>query len=174
MLAMAENQKRLEQNKHEKPMSFITMVVLTGLFGGILWSSIALLAYVFNFTDVRPNLILEPWALGDWKKGWIGTVFSILIIGVVSIVASLIYYALLRKFNNLWVGLIYGAGLFLLVFYVLNPIFPGIDSFWKLSRDTLITTACIYVLYGVFIGYSISFEEAERSAADEKTKESPA
>lgn len=174
MLVMAEDQKRLEQNKHEKPMSFITMVVITGLFGGILWSSIALLAYVFNFTDVRPNLILEPWALGDWKKGWIGTLFSIVVIGVLSIGASLIYYALLRRFNNLWVGLLYGAGLFLLVFYVLNPIFPGIDSFWKLSRNTLITTGCIYILYGVFIGYSISYEEAERNASDEKPKESPA
>lgn len=166
--------KQLEQNKHEKPMSFITMVVLTGLIGGILWSSIGLLAYVFNFTDVRPNLILEPWALGSWKKGWIGTVFSIVIIGVLSIGASLIYYALLRRFNNLWVGMAYGIGLFLLVFYILNPIFPGMESFWKLSRNTLITTGCIYILYGVFIGYSISFEEAERKAIDDNPTESPA
>lgn len=173
MLEMEENQKRLEQNKHEKPMSFISMVVITGLVGGIVWSSLALLAYFFNFTEVRPNLILEPWALGDWKKGWIGTVFSILAIGVLSIGASLLYYAVLRRFNNMWVGMAYGIGLFLLVFYVLNPIFPGIESFWKLSRNTLITTACIYLLYGVFIGYSISFEEAERNVREEEAKESP-
>lgn len=170
---MEENQKRLEQNKHEKPMTFISMVVITGLVGGIVWSSLALIAYIFNFTEVRPNLILEPWALGDWKKGWIGTVFSILAIGVLSIGASLLYYAVLRRFNNMWVGMAYGIGLFLLVFYVLNPIFPGIESFWKLSRNTLVTTACIYLLYGVFIGYSISFEESERNVREEEAKESP-
>jgi hypothetical protein len=169
-----ENEKKLEQNQHEKPMSFISMVIITGLVGGILWSSLALLAYVFNFTEIRPNVILEPWALGDWKKGWIGTVFSILAIGLISIGASFVYYALLRKFDSLWVGAAYGAALFLLVFYVLNPIFPGIKPFWELSRNTLITSACFYVLFGVFVGYSISFEEAERNGKRNQKEEAPA
>lgn len=174
MLIMEENKQQLEQNKHEKPMSFISIVVVTGLIGGILWSSIALLAYFLNFTDVRPNLILEPWALGNWKNGWIGTVFSILVIGLLSIGAALVYYALLRRFNNIWVGMAYGLVLFFLVFYVLNPIFPGIESFWKLSKNTLITTACIYLLYGIFVGYSISFEASERSVRANQSNENPA
>ncbi|KKK33327.1 hypothetical protein WQ57_25180 [Mesobacillus campisalis] len=169
-----ENEKRLEQNQHEKPMSFISMVIITGLVGGILWSSLALLAYVFNFTEIRPNVILEPWALGDWKKGWIGTVFSILSIGLISIGAAIVYYALLRKFDSLWVGALYGGALFLLVFYVLNPIFPGIKPFLELSRNTLITSACFYVLFGVFVGYSISFEEAERNGKRDQREEAPA
>jgi hypothetical protein len=164
---MEENPQRLEQNQHEKPMSFMSMVVITGFVGGILWSSLALLVYFFNFTDVRPNVILEPWALGDWKKGWIGSVFSILTIGILSIGTALLYYALFRKMKGIWVSMLYGVVLFVLVFYVLNPIFPGIDSFWKLSRDTIITSLCFYILYGVFIGYSISFEESERNAREE-------
>ncbi|WP_053364708.1 YqhR family membrane protein [Bacillus sp. FJAT-27251] len=169
-----DNGKKLEQNQHEKPMSFISMVIITGLVGGILWSSLALLAYVFNFTEIRPNVILEPWALGDWKKGWIGTVFSILSIGLISIGAAFVYYAFLRKFDSLWVGALYGVALFLLVFYVLNPIFPGIKPFLELSRNTLITSACFYVLFGVFIGYSISFEETERSGKRNQREEAPA
>lgn len=170
---MEENQQRLEQNQHERPLSFVTMVVITGFVGGVLWSSIGLLCYFFNFSEVQPNMILEPWALGDWKQGWIGTVFSIILIGILSIAVALIYYATLRKVNGIWAGALLGIVLFFLVFYVLNPIFPGLKSFWKLSSDTLITTACLYILFGVFVGYSISFEEDERAASKELAEETP-
>ncbi|MBP2240840.1 high-affinity Fe2+/Pb2+ permease [Cytobacillus eiseniae] len=154
-----ENQ--LEQNQREKPMSFITMVILTGLFGGIFWSGLAYFAYVFNLTEIRPTVILEPWTIGDWKVGWLGTVVSIVLIGVISIVVALIYYVALRKFPSIFVGIGYGIVLFLLVFFVLNPIFPGISPFNELERNTIITSVCFYILYGVFIGYSISYEESE-------------
>lgn len=168
---MAENQQDLEQNQREKPMSFLTLTVITGLFGGILWSSLAYLAYIFNFTEIRPNVILEPWALGKWKEQWLGTVISIFAIGLVSVGAALAYYAVLRKLNTIWAGVGYGLALFFLVFYVLNPIFPGIKPFWDLSKNTLITMACVYILYGVFVGYSISYEEHELRNQDKNHKE---
>ncbi|EIJ78831.1 hypothetical protein PB1_14774 [Bacillus methanolicus PB1] len=158
---MADNQNKSEHDQREKPMSFIAMVVWTGLIGGILMSSIAYLAYVFNFTEIHPNVILDPWVNGNWKKGWLGTVISIILIGIVSIGAALIYYAALRKFKSIWAGAVYGIILFLLVFFVLNPIFPGISSFGELKRDTVITSVCFYILFGVFVGYSISYEENE-------------
>lgn len=159
---MSEEKAKLDQNQHEKPMSFIGMVVLTGLIGGILWGAIGFVGYYFNFTEIRPNVILEPWALGDWKDGRIGTVFSILMIGAVSIIPALIYYALLRKFRKIYVGILYGIVLFLFVFFVLNPIFPSMDPLGELKRDTIITSICLYILFGTFVGYSISYEEEEQ------------
>jgi hypothetical protein len=168
---MAEENK-LEQEQHEKPMSLIGLAVITGLFGGIFWSAIAYLAYVFNFTEIRPNVILEPWTIGDWKVGWLGTIISIIIIGMLSIGVALIYYFTLRKINRIYIGIGYGLALFLLVFFVLNPIFPGIAPIKDLSRNTLVTSICFYVLYGVFIGYSISYEESEiRKTRESKQKE---
>lgn len=158
---MAKEEKQLEQNQREKPMSFLTMVITTGLIGGMLWSGLGYFAYVFNLTEIRPNVILEPWAIGDWKEGWLGTVISIGMIGVLSIVVALIYYAALRRFPSIFVGMVYGILLFLLVFLVLNPIFPGISPIKELSRNTIITSICFYILYGVFVGYSISYEESE-------------
>lgn len=157
---MAE-EKHSEQHQNNQPMSFMTMVIFTGLIGGIFWSGLAYLAYVINLTEIHPKVVMEPWTVGDWKDSWLGTVISILIIGVISIVSALIYYALLRKFPSIWVGILYGAVLFLLVFFVLNPIFPGISPFHELERNTIITSLCFYVLYGVFVGYSISYEEGE-------------
>ena len=157
---MAEEKQQKEELK-EEPMSFITLVVLTGLIGGIAFSSLSYLAYIFNFTTIPPRVILEPWALGNWKKEWLGTVISILLIGALSIVAAIIYYAALRKINNMWMGIIYGLILFLLVFIVLNPLFPGIESFKETDLNTLVTTICLYIVYGLFVGYTISYEENE-------------
>lgn len=169
---MAEEKNKLEQDQHEKPMSLMAMTVITGLFGGIFWSSIGYLAYVFNFTEIRPNVILEPWTIGTWKEEWLGTVVSIVLIGLLSIGAALIYYFTLKKFTRLYIGIGYGLVLFLLVFFVLNPIFPGIEPFTKLERNTIVTSICLYILFGVFVGYSISYEACEISKMkDAKQKE---
>jgi hypothetical protein len=158
---MAEKKAKLEQSQREKPISFLAMVMTIGFVGGLFWSALAYLAYLFNFTEVHPNIIIEPWTIGEWKKEWLGTVISIILIGVISIGAAILYYATLRKFNNMYVGILFGVVLFLLVFLVLNPIFPGIRPFTELSRMTIITSVCLYILYGVFVGYSISYEENE-------------
>lgn len=170
---MAEEKAKLEQNQREKPMSFLTMVVLTGLVGGIFWGGLGYLAYLFHFTEIRPNVVLEPWALGDWKKGWLGTVISIIFIGVVSIVAALIYYALCKKIKSILGGIGLGIVLFLLVFIVLNPIFPGIEPIGELKRNTIITTLCLYILFGTFVGYSISYEYEEQKYREQQEKEVP-
>ncbi|MFD2446024.1 YqhR family membrane protein [Bacillus sp. CGMCC 1.16607] len=169
---MGNKDQKHEQEQREKTMSLMGLTIVTGLFGGIFWSSIAYLAYVFHFTDIRPNVILEPWTIGDWKGSWLGTVISIILIGIFSIGASLIYYFTLRKLTRLFVGIAYGIVLFLLVFFVLNPIFPGISPFSELDKNTIVTSICIYILFGAFVGYSISYEESEiRKMKEAKQKE---
>jgi hypothetical protein len=156
-----------ESKEKGQAMSFLAKVVVIGLVGGVFWSSLAHLAYIINLTEISPNLILQPWALGAWEDRALGTVISILIIGVISIVAALIYYAALKRFKSMLAGIIYGVALWALVFYVLNPIFPNLKTVRELEMNTIITTICFYILYGVFVGYSISFEAAELESAKE-------
>jgi uncharacterized membrane protein YagU involved in acid resistance len=159
MMAEEKKDTREKSELKEQPMSFMTLVVLTGLVAGIVFSGLAYFAYLFNFTTIPPRVILEPWALGDWKKGWLGTVISIILYGGLSIIAAIIYYALFRRFKSMWAGIAYGLALFLLIFLVLHPLFPGIDPFNKLTLNTIVTSVCFYALYGLFIGYTISYEE---------------
>ena len=159
---------KLEQNQHAKPLSPIMTSIITGFFGGVFWGAVGLMAYYFNFTKIRPNNILEPWAVGDWKTSWIGTVISLLLIGVLGIVAALLYYFTLKKFQNIWVSFGYGIVLFAIVFFLLNPLFPNLDPITELDRNTIITMLCLYVLFGVFVGYSISYEYNEK--IEEKRK----
>ncbi|MBO0962553.1 hypothetical protein J1P26_22925 [Neobacillus sp. MM2021_6] len=155
VITLSDNKKL---GNYPKQMSFTVMVFWTGLFGGLFWGTIGYIASFFNFTEVSPHVIIEPWALGDWKNGWLGTVISIILMGALSIIAAFVYYALLRKFKGFWFGLGYGVVLFLLVFFILNPLFPGMKPFSDLSRDTVITSICLYIVYGIFIGYSINYE----------------
>ncbi|MFC3882879.1 YqhR family membrane protein [Bacillus songklensis] len=156
--------KKSGQEKGQS-MSFLTKVVVIGFVGGLFWSFLSHLAYIINLTEISPNLILKPWALGAWKDKWPGMVISILLIGVISIIAALIYFAALKRFKSMLAGIIYGVALWALVFYVLNPLFPNLKTVRELELNTIITTICFYILYGVFIGYSISFEAAELEAA---------
>ncbi|MDQ0197332.1 YqhR family membrane protein [Neobacillus ginsengisoli] len=153
---------------YPKPMSFVAMVFWTGLFGGLFWGTLGFFAYYLNFTDISPNVILEPFALGNWKNGWLGTVISILIMGIFSVPAAYIYYAVLKKFKGIWFGLGFGIVLFLLVFFVLNLFLPGIKPFFNLSPDTIITSICLYIVYGIFIGYSINYEYQNNKVEDKE------
>ena len=150
----------IEQKKSEypQPMYIKAVVFWTGLIGGLFWGIMGFLASYFSFTEIRPNVILEPWALGYWKNQWQGTIVSIILYGILSIGVAFVYYFLLRKFSGFWVGLGYGLVIFLFIFLVLNPFFPSMKPFLELSRDTIITSVCLYILYGVFIGYSINYE----------------
>ncbi|GKU81153.1 YqhR family membrane protein [Niallia sp. NCCP-28] len=165
-----KQQSKKKKQQHEKPMSFIALVIWTGMIGGIVWSSIGYFAYYLNFTEIPVNILLEPWALGEWKRGWLGTSISIIVLGALSTGAAFAYYLALRKFKKIYISIGFGLALFALVFIVLNPIFPSMDPFLKLNRDTLITSACLYVLYGVFVGYTISYEESEIQTKKMKEK----
>ncbi|MGX1983047.1 membrane protein YqhR [Thermolongibacillus altinsuensis] len=156
-----EQNQQLEQNQKEQPMPVIAKVLIIGVVGGIFWSMLAYCAYFFHFTELSPSLVLQPWAIGEWKDGAIGNIISFLVIGLLSILVALLYYALLKKRQGIWPGIIFGVILWLVVFYALNPIFPQLKAVKELERNTIITTICFYILYGVFIGYSISFEVTE-------------
>ncbi|ADI26119.1 YqhR family membrane protein [Geobacillus sp. C56-T3] len=158
---MVEQKGELEQEKTERPMTLIQKTIIIGFVGGVFWSLIGYLAYFFHFSEISPNMILIPWVAGDWKYGKAGNYAAIVLIGIISIAAALLYYAFLRKIAGMWAGMVYGVVLWMMVFYLFNPLFPNVQPVADLEANTIITTLCLYILYGVFVGYSISFEAQE-------------
>lgn len=163
--------RKLEQNKREKPISVIKSSAITGFFGGLFWGTFGLIAYFFHFTEIRPNVILEPWVIADWKVGWQGTVLSLFFLGIFGMIAAYIYYFTLKRFESFWIGIVYGIVLFLLVFFVFNPLFPNLNPITELKGNTIVTTVCQFVLFGVFIGYSISYDYYEMVRQEQKERE---
>ena len=84
----------------------------------------------------------------------------------------LLYKAFLAKFEGILPGIIYGLFWWALLFFGVGLIAPAIKSALHLPKETIVTTICIFILYGVFIAYSVSYavntNKAEREG-EEKT-----
>lgn len=167
------NDKRFEQNKQEEPMSIVSRSLLTGFIGGLLWSFFGVVMYYFNFSEVAPkSYLINSWITADWTVGWLGTISSIIMVGVLSLLTAFMYYILFKKINSLWMGVGYGIILWGIVFYVIQPVFPNIPNLIELNRYTIVSTICLYILYGTFIGYSISYDYHDTiRKSEEKEKE---
>jgi len=85
-----------------------------------------------------------------------------------SIVASVLYMWFFRKLKGPWPGLWYGLGWWGILFG-LGPFF-GLTHIETGGGFTLaLTDLCLFVVWGLFIGYSIAFEftdEASREPAN--------
>lgn len=151
--------QQLEQNKREQSTSILTKSLMTGFIGGVFWSFMGWFASYFHFTSISPaTFMIRSWLQKDWTNGWLAELISIILIGVLSLAVAIIYYLLLKKIRGLWVSALFGMALWAIVFFVLLPIFPNISLLNQLNSDTIVTTICLYLLYGIFIGYSISYD----------------
>lgn len=154
-----EKERQLEQDKQEKPVSVLNKSLITGFVGGILWSGLGALSYYFNFSSVSAGtFVLRSWIQTDWSNNWLGEIISILAIGVLSIVSALVYFGLLKKTKGLSPGILFGVALWFIIFFVFRPVFDAVPTFADLDGNTIVTTLCLFILYGTFIGYSISYD----------------
>lgn len=99
MTAKQDN-KSTHQQIQSKEGSFLAKVVVIGFVGGVFWSLMGYITYLFSFSEIHPNTILQPWAFGSWKDRWPGLIVSVLIIGIISIGVALLYYVLLKSLNQ--------------------------------------------------------------------------
>ncbi len=172
---LKEQKKQLEQNKHETPMTILSRSLLTGFIGGVIWSAFGTVLYFFNFSQVAPkSFVLSSWFHADWIDTWLGNIIAILVIGIISIAVALVYFLLFKKAKSVWMGVAFGIILWGAIFYVLNPIFTTVPSVQKLDIDTIVSSLCAYILYGTFIGYSISYDYHDLQGANNNANQTEA
>lgn len=165
---MPKNDQKQQNTGQIETTDFTALVALIGFFGGLIWGVVYFIAYYLNLTDVGPALILNPWALGEWKNKILGQLIGIIAISMISIGIAFLYRALFAKFKSITLSLLFGVSLWGLVFYLLKPMFPDLKPLSEIGWNTIVTTVCIFLLYGLFIGYSISFHYEERQTAYSK------
>ncbi|ENH97446.1 hypothetical protein J416_05518 [Gracilibacillus halophilus YIM-C55.5] len=153
----------VRRKEEEKQPPIYPRVISVGFFGGFIWSVIAAIAGYFQFTEVTPKtIILRSWLQTSWSDQWLGQWISIFVISMLSIGIAFVFYLLFRKIKGIWIGIVFGLSLWALIFWLLEPIFENISPLYQMDSDTIVTTICLFILYGVFIGYSISFSYQQR------------
>ncbi|MEW9677509.1 YqhR family membrane protein [Lentibacillus sp. L22] len=156
---MAEKKPNQASSQQVKPVSILPRSLFTGFIGGLIWSICGVLLYYFNFAEVSPKTFeLRSWLKTEWTDSWLGDVISILGAGILSILAAFIYYGLFKRIRPWWFGAVYGIILWVIIFYVLHPIFGDVPSLAEMNMHTIVSTVCLFILYGTFIGYSISYD----------------
>lgn len=155
-------QKQQEQQKTNK-WSFALYI---GLFGGLLWGALKMGQHYLKYTNLSPGFLIEPFfkhsylsSLSGYLLGW-GAFIAF------SIVAALIYALLFAKAKGPWVGVGYGIGWWTAIYLLIGPI-TGMTK-WIVFMDwnTIITDLCLFTVWGLFIGYSISFEFTDESVRE--------
>lgn len=146
----------------KEPLSYGATVTAIGLFAGVFWGGIFQLFAYFNFTEIGPTFVIRTWIKADFVKGWMGVILSLVCLSLISLLLACFYSVVFRKINSYWLGAGYGLVIWAFIFLLLRPLFPGMKTVMELSFNTIITTVCLFLLYGLFVGYSISFEYHER------------
>ncbi|MCK1991470.1 YqhR family membrane protein [Peribacillus muralis] len=149
------------QNQQENQSVLIYNALIIGFVGGAAASLAGMIAHYVNFMDFSPRFILTSWSNMKWIDHWLGVLMTVILFGILSVVIALLYYALFKRVKSMFSGIIFGVVCWALLIFVLKPMFSDLPAFSKMSTNTIITSVCIFILYGLFLGYSISYDHQE-------------
>lgn len=129
-----------------------------GVAAGVLWGLVRWLATGLNFTEVTQAYLLDPFARRDalgsgwWQlAGWGAFI-------VMSIVAAFVYWVVLGMLRGPWPGLLFGAAWWGIFYAGLGPVIGAVPPLRTIGWNSMATDFCLYVVWGLFIGYSLAFE----------------
>lgn len=133
----------------------------TGAFIGFLFFLLWYGMSVFHFTDYPIHNYVKESVQRIWiAPNWIDLIVVSVLMSLFSIFLALIYYVIARKWYSIWAGIIYGFFISLIHMGVLHPLFYGEFLFLQ-SIDSTVSIISMHMLYGVSIGYSISYDYNE-------------
>ncbi|WP_165971969.1 YqhR family membrane protein [Paenibacillus piri] len=143
-----------------------TFAMNIGFFAGLFWGAVKIIEHYFHFTSLVPGFLVEPFFkrsfLLTWEGYLVGWAFFILF----SMAATLLYTALFAKAVGPWVGVGFGMGVWALIFLLIGPVTGMMNWIAYLDWNTILTEACLFMLWGLFIGYSIAFELNDESVRE--------
>lgn len=137
-----------------------------GFFAGLIWGVVRELFYFLEFTKVPPAFMLQPWMKADFIRSAAGQWTGLGVFIVFSLVAACLYMVALSKARGPWPGITYGLAWWAALFIAIGPFAGMTPKLGKLDIDSMLSDACLFVLWGVFIGYSIALEFTDERARE--------
>lgn len=132
--------------------------VYIGLWAGIIWGAVKIMEHFFKFTSLPPGFLVEPFFKRSFLLSWQGYIVGWGMFILFSIFASLLYTLLLAKASGPWAGVGYGAGWWAVIFLLVGPVTGMMNWIAFMDWNTIVTEICLFLVWGLFIGYSIALE----------------
>lgn len=129
-----------------------------GLFAGLIWGGLKLLEFAIRYTAIVPGFLIEPFFQHAYLVTYMGLALGYASFIGFSIVAAVLYGLLLRKLPGPWPGLAYGAAWWGLIYLLVGPLTEMTPAILAMDRNSLVSDFSLFLLWGLFIGYSISVE----------------
>lgn len=149
--------KNKKSNKKQFRHTKFSFSLHIGISAALIWSGLGYLCYWLNFSKLSPSHFVVRWIKEEYLFRLEGIVTSILLILALSLLFAISYAYSLSHINTPWLGAALGVILWVIMF-----------SWREMDRNTFYTTLSMLLLYGVFIGYSLS---AEFSSPDDRNQE---
>jgi len=154
---MQSNHKQLIQTNH----LVLGKTFIIGFFGGVFLSVFFGVIHYFNIVEVN---LFHPWKVlfthYDVTIKWYLYPIWIAGYGVLSVPIALVYYLIGKNRNHWDIGALYGFVLAVISYIFLPIILYDQHFLQKYLLKTHISFFVLFIIYGVFIGYSISYERA--------------
>ncbi|GIP15273.1 hypothetical protein J40TS1_09150 [Paenibacillus montaniterrae] len=156
--------RNLQQTGVTRPIRYALNI---GFFAGVIWGGLRLIAYYLHFTKEPASFLIRTWLTEQAAIGPFGHITGTFSFIIFSMLAAFLYLWFFRKLEGPWPGVWYGIGWWGILFGVCPLL--GITKMTLNVPFTLAATDfCFFVVWGLFIGYSIAFEftdEASREPA---------
>ncbi len=158
------SQKQSIHSSEYTDQAILMRTIGTGAFMGLAFYLIWTLMTTFNFTKYPVHYYVQKsmMLVFDIPK-WFEFILLAITMSVLSIIVALIYYLIAKKWMSIWIGMFYGVIIAAVHIFVIHPLFVGESLFYH-SYASTITIISMHVLYGVSIGYSITFDYTESIA----------
>lgn len=144
--------------KSKKETNPFTYSLHIGFFAGLIWGAVKLLEFAMRYTEIVPGFLIEPFFQHAYLVTYMGLALGYASFIGFSIVAALMYGLLLRKLRGPLPGLAYGVAWWAVIYLLVGPMTQMTPSVTLLDLNSLVTDLSLFLLWGLFIGYSIAVE----------------
>jgi uncharacterized membrane protein YagU involved in acid resistance len=132
--------------------------VKTGFFAGLIWGLIRWLAAAMNFTKVPAAFLADPFIRRSHLASAYWQIAGLVLFILMSVAAAVIYHVLLRRFRGPAAGIVFGFAWWAVFYLLVGPLIGAVPSLNKIGWNSIITDLCLFLCWGLFIGFSIAFE----------------
>lgn len=152
---MESNQESTSNKKGTPKIAFMLYI---GFFAGLIWGGLKIVEFGLKLTKISPGFLIEPFYKHTFLNTWLGILLGWGAFIAFSMIAASLYMLLLWNLKGAWYGICYGVAWWGVIYMAVGPFIGMTPTLQKLELSSLISDLGIFILWGLFIGYSISFE----------------